>query len=307
MQQNPGFFQKLSQGLKKSKERFIGSIQESLVGERELDEDLFDEIEAKLISSDFGVKTARMIIEEITKQYQARTITKEKEVWQSIQKIIGDILHQAEQAIALKENEPTVLMFIGVNGVGKTTSIGKIAYQFQKNQKKVLLAAGDTFRAAAIEQLKEWKERTNTEIIANTSGSDPSATLFQASKKAKEEQFDVLLCDTSGRLHTQIGLMDELAKMKRVIQKNILDAPHYTILVIDAATGQNAFQQTKQFASQIGVDGLVVTKLDGTAKAGMLIGIVNEFSLPVYYIGIGEAVDDLQPFHADEFIKSLFA
>ena len=233
-------------------------------------------------------------------------INTQSEAVETVKTVISSILDQGNVDIPFASTGPTVYLFVGVNGVGKTTSIAKIAAKLKQDGKKVLVAAGDTFRAAAIEQLNEWCIRVGVELVSKEINSDPSATMYEAASKAVEENYDVLLCDTSGRLHTKKNLMDELAKMQRVLKKVIPEAPHASVLVLDANTGQNAIMQTKEFSTIIGLHGLIITKLDGTAKGGVVIGIVNEFELPVYYIGVGEGLDDLQPFSAKVFAESLF-
>ncbi|MCP4752014.1 MAG: signal recognition particle-docking protein FtsY [Proteobacteria bacterium] len=299
------FFGKVKKGLSKTKKMLIGSLME-LSGEEAIDDDFLEDLEERLLGADLGSVTAGKIIEIVEKQVSEHSVGTQSEAIETVKKVISGILDHGDLSLPLADSGPSVFLFVGVNGVGKTTSIAKIAARFKQDGKKVLVAAGDTFRAAAIEQLAEWCRRAEVDIVAKEINSDPAATMYEATTKAVNEKYDVLLCDTSGRLHTKKNLMEELAKMEKVIRKIIPEAPHASLLVLDANTGQNAIMQTKEFSSLIGLDGLIVTKLDGTAKGGVVIGIVNEFEVPVYYIGVGEGLDDLQPFSARIFAESLF-
>ncbi len=299
------FFSRFKKGLSKTKHMLVGGLME-LSGDEPIDDDYLDDLEERLLASDLGLHTTEKIIDIIEKKTAAFEIKSQSEAVDTVKNVIHNILDYGDLSLPTAEKGPTVYLFVGVNGVGKTTSIGKIAAKFKQEGKKVLVAAGDTFRAAAIEQLAEWCKRADVDIIAKDINSDPAATMFEATAKAADENYDVLLCDTSGRLHTKKNLMDELSKMQKVIKKNIPDAPHASLLVLDANTGQNAIMQTKEFSALIGLDGLIITKLDGTAKGGVVIGIVNEFEVPIYYIGVGEGLDDLQPFSARLFADSLF-
>ena len=298
-------FSKFKKGLSKTKHMLVGGLME-LSGDEPIDDDFLDDLEERLLASDIGLTTTEKIIAIIEKKAADFEIKSQTEAIEIVKNVIHTILDYGDLSLPLAQKGPTVYLFVGVNGVGKTTSIGKIAAKFKQDGKKVLVAAGDTFRAAAIEQLAEWCNRAGVDIVARDINSDPAATMFDATTKAVEENYDILLCDTSGRLHTKKNLMDELSKMQKVIKKNIPDAPHASILVLDANTGQNAIVQTREFSSLIGLDGLIITKLDGTAKGGVVIGIVNEFEIPIYYIGVGEGLDDLQPFSARLFADSLF-
>jgi fused signal recognition particle receptor len=271
-----------------------------------IDDDFLEDLEDSLLAADLGINTTSKILDIIEKQVDNKTLNTQSEAVEVVKTTITNILDRGDQLLPAAESGPTVFLFVGVNGVGKTTSIGKIAAQFKAEGKKVLVAAGDTFRAAAIEQLAEWCNRAGVDIVKKDINSDPSATMYEAASKAVKEKYDILLCDTSGRLHTKKNLMDELFKMQKVLQKIIPEAPHSSLLVLDANTGQNAIMQTKEFSGQIGLDGLIVTKLDGTAKGGVIIGIVNEFEIPVFYVGVGEGIQDLQPFSARFFADSLF-
>ncbi len=300
-----GFFQKFKKGISKTKRMLVGGLMD-LAGDEPINDDFLEDLEDSLLAADLGAGTATRIIEIVEKKLSAKDIQTQSEAVDTVKRTISGILDKGDLSLPYADSGPTVYLFVGVNGVGKTTSIGKIAAKLKNEGKKVLVAAGDTFRAAAIEQLAEWCHRANVDIVAKETNTDPSATLYEAATKAVEENYDVLLCDTSGRLHTKKNLMDELSKMQKVLQKILPQAPHASILVLDANTGQNAIVQTREFASLIGLDGLIVTKLDGTAKGGVIIGIVNEFEIPVYYVGVGEGIDDLQPFSARFFAESLF-
>ena len=299
------FLKKFKTGISKTKRALTGGLMD-LAEDKPVDTDFLEDLEDSLMTADLGTATAHRIIEIVEQKADTHEIKSQAEAIDIVKKTISGILDKGDQKLPEAESKPTVYLFVGVNGVGKTTSIGKIAAKLKNEGKKVLVAAGDTFRAAAIEQLVEWCRRANVDVVAKAINSDPSATMYEAATKAVEEGYDVLLCDTSGRLHTKKNLMDELQKMQKVIKKVIPDAPHASILVLDANTGQNAIVQTREFSALIGLDGLIITKLDGTAKGGVIIGIVNEFELPVYYIGVGEGIDDLQPFSARFFADSLF-
>ena len=305
-QEDAGMLDRFKRGLSKTRRRLVAGLRQSLLGDAEIDEELLDEVEERLLAADIGVPTTRRILNRLESEIERGDLKTRDEAFALIRSLVETILGNARSGLDLAGKPPRVIMMIGVNGVGKTTTIGKLAAKYQAEGKKVLLAAGDTFRAGAIEQLKAWSERAGADLVAKTQDSDPSATLFEASRKALEG-YDLLLCDTSGRLHTKKNLMDELSKMKRVLKKNIPDAPHATLLVLDANTGQNAMSQTKEFMEIIGVDGLIVTKLDGTAKGGAIIGIVNEFELPVHYVGLGEKIEDLGAFDGRLVAESLFS
>lgn len=298
-------FNRFKQGLSKTKKMFMGNLTQ-LSSEDAVDEDFMEELEERLLASDLGYVTTSRIIEIVEEKVDDSEIETKNQAIDTVKKVIANILDQGNHTLPTAPEGPTVYLFVGVNGVGKTTSIGKLAAKFKSEGKKVLVAAGDTFRAAAIEQLERWAERADVDFIAKEINSDPAATMYEAAEKAKSGGYDVLLCDTSGRLHTKKNLMDELEKMQRVIKKVIPEAPHASLLTLDANTGQNAIMQTKEFSKLIGLDGLIITKLDGTAKGGVVIGIVNEFEIPVNYIGVGEAIDDLQPFSPRLFAESLF-
>ncbi len=299
------FFIKLKNGLSKTKHLLVGTLND-LSGSDEVDDDFIEELEERLLGADLGYATTEKIIDIVQTKLSNFVLKTQSDVVEEVQKVIAGILDQGNHFLPQAQSGPSVYFFVGVNGVGKTTSIGKIAAKYKNEGKRVLVAAGDTFRAAAIEQLEEWCNRAGVDIVAKKINSDPAATIYDAATKAVEEQYDILLCDTSGRLHTKKNLMDELFKMRKVLKKVIPDGPHASILVLDANTGQNAIVQTKEFTALIGLDGLIVTKLDGTAKGGVIIGIINEFEIPVYFVGVGEGIDDLQSFSARLFAESLF-
>ena len=301
----------LDKGLEKTKESFFGKITRAVAGKSKVDDEVLDNLEGVLVTSDVGVDTTLNIIKRIEER-----VARDKYVTTSE---LNGILRD-EIASLLTENNtndtdgfdlpagktPYVIMVVGVNGVGKTTTIGKLAYQFKKAGKKVYLGAADTFRAAAVEQLVIWSERVGVPIVKQQMGSDPASVAFDTLSSAVANQADVVLIDTAGRLHNKKGLMDELSKIKRVMQKVVPDAPHDVMLVLDGSTGQNAFEQAKQFTAATEVTSMAITKLDGTAKGGVVIGISDQFKIPVRYIGLGEGMEDLQPFNRKEFVNSLF-
>ncbi|MES2733111.1 MAG: signal recognition particle-docking protein FtsY [Bacteroidota bacterium] len=301
----------LDKGLEKSKENFFSKLSKAVVGKSKVDEEVLDELEEILISSDVGVDTTLNIISRIEKRVAADKYLGTDELDKILREEIAELLAQnnsddvADFSIPVI-NGPYVIMVVGVNGVGKTTTIGKLAAQFHKKGKKVVLGAGDTFRAAAVEQLKLWGQRVGVPVISHGMNTDPSAVAFDAVKQAVEMKADIVIIDTAGRLHTKVNLMNELTKIKRVIQKFIPDAPHEVLLVLDGSTGQNAMIQAQEFTRATEVTALAITKLDGTAKGGVVIGISDQFKIPVKYIGVGEKIDDLQVFNKWEFVDSLF-
>ena len=277
---------------------------------RTVDEDFFEELEETLIGADVGFDTAIQISEALRQEVKLRNAKKPAEIQNAIIEKLVDLYEQEGinevNELNLQEEGLTVILFVGVNGVGKTTSIGKLAHQYKNEGKKVLLAAADTFRAGAIDQLVVWGERAGVEVVRGNAGGDPAAVVYDAMERAKSEQADVLLVDTAGRLQNKVNLMNELEKIKRVIQRELPDAPHETLLVLDATTGQNAMVQAKQFKETTDVTGLVLTKLDGTAKGGIVLAIRNELHLPVKLVGLGEGIDDLEPFEPNDFVIGLF-
>jgi fused signal recognition particle receptor len=301
-----GFFQRLKEGLFKTHEGLVSKIDQLLVGKKKIDEDLLAELEEILITSDIGVKTTQELLSSLTDKVKRRELEDADLLRKSLQEQIFHILSGQEQPILVEAARPFIIMVIGVNGTGKTTTIGKMAHKFKDQGKDVLLVAADTFRAAAIEQLEIWGERVGCEVVKQKSGSDPSAVVFDGLKAAKSRGSDVLLVDTAGRLHTKVNLMEELKKVKRIIEREFPGAPHEILLVLDATTGQNAIAQAKMFNQTLGVTGIALTKLDGTAKGGILIAISEELKIPLRYIGIGEKVDDLREFNARDFVEALF-
>ena len=300
-----GFFSKLKEGLKKTRENVVGQINSMLRSFTEIDEELFEELEELLVMGDVGYDTAQKICGELRIRTKQRGITDPSRMMDLIAEIAAEML-SGDNEMKL-DTKPSIILVIGVNGVGKTTSIGKIANYYVKQSKKVTLAAADTFRAAAIDQLKIWAERSGADIVAQGEGSDPAAVVFDAISSAKAKGSDLIICDTAGRLHNKKHLMDELAKIRRVIDRELPDADKEFLLVLDATTGQNAVNQASEFAKATGITGIVLTKLDGTAKGGVVLAVKEQLGIPVKFIGVGEKVDDLQPFEPLEFSKALFA
>ena len=301
-----GFFDKLKQGLKKTRDQFVGGIEKVLAGFGVVDDELFDELEDAMIMSDLGVETTEYIIGELRKAVKEKKITNPQEVKAELKQIIGGILSSGANPGVDTADVPVVITVIGVNGVGKTTSIGKLAALYKKNGRSVLLAAGDTFRAAAIEQLEVWAERVGVDIIKQKEGADPSAVLFDACRSAAAKNKDVLICDTAGRLHNKKNLMAELAKMAKVVEKELPQVKHETFLVLDATTGQNAVNQARAFMDVADITGIILTKLDGSSKGGIIVSICKELGIPVRLVGVGEGTDDLEPFNAEDFAGALF-
>ncbi|EQB86864.1 fused signal recognition particle receptor [Clostridium punense] len=300
-----GFFEKLKAGLSKTRDSINDAVTQVLKLAVNIDEDLYEELEEILITSDIGVETSVEIIERLRAKVKAERIKDPAEILPAMKEVIIEILGDYENSI-IPEKTPQVKLIIGVNGVGKTTSIGKIAARIKNNNYKVLLAAADTFRAAAIDQLEIWSKRAGVDIVKHQEGSDPAAVVYDAVQAAKARKVDVLICDTAGRLHNKKNLMDELGKINRIIDREFEEADKETLLVLDATTGQNAVIQAKQFMEVCPIDGIILTKLDGTAKGGVVISIKNTLNIPVKYIGVGEGVDDLQEFKAREFVEALF-
>ncbi len=300
-----GFFNKIKEGLKKTRDAVIGQIDSMLKSFTKIDDELFEELEELLVMGDVGVPTAEKICEELKKKVKKEGIKNPNEIHRLLEETVADMLRGGEELDI--STTPSIILVIGVNGVGKTTTIGKLANNLTKQGKKVILAAGDTFRAAAIEQLEIWADRSHCEIIKQNEGSDPAAVIFDAISAAKARHADVIICDTAGRLHNKKHLMDELAKINRIIDRELPDASKEKLLVLDATTGQNAVNQAEQFSLATGITGIVLTKLDGTAKGGVVLAIKEGLGIPVKYIGVGEQIDDLQPFDAEDFAKALFA
>ena len=299
-----GFFSKIAEGLKKTKDSLMGKIDQVLTSFGKVDEELFEELEETLIMADVGTVTATRICEELRKRVKAGAVTDVNEVRSLLKEIIAEML-SGDSELNLS-TQPAIILVIGVNGVGKTTTIGKMANNLRQDGKKVLLAAADTFRAAAIEQLEIWADRAQVDLIKHGEGSDPAAVVFDAVNAGKARGADVIICDTAGRLHNKKNLMNELAMISRVIDKEAPGCARETLLVLDATTGQNALNQAKLFKEAAGLDGIILTKLDGTARGGVVIGIKEELNIPIKYIGVGEQIDDLRPFNSKEFVDALF-
>ena len=301
-----GFFDRLKKGLAKTRETFTNKLEKLIIGYADIDDDLLDELEETLIMSDVGVKTTERLMADVRKGIKKKDINTPEDLKPFLAEKISEILSTGSDETRIASAGPTVLLVIGVNGVGKTTTIGKLAAYYKEQGKSVMLAAADTFRAAAIDQLQIWGDRTGVPVIRHEEGSDPAAVAFDAVKAARARSIDVLIIDTAGRLHTKSNLMEELKKINRVIQREIAEAPHETLLVLDATTGQNAISQADLFQKAAAITGIVLTKLDGTAKGGVVIGLKSELSMPVKWIGVGEGVDDLRPFIAKDFARALF-
>lgn len=300
-----GFFSRLVEGLNKTRENIVSGMDSIFSGFSAIDEDFYEELEEILIMGDLGIQTTMSVIEDLRKRVKEQHIKEPSECKQLLIDSIKDQMNLGENAYEF-ENRRAVVLVIGVNGVGKTTSVGKLAGQLKDSGKKVVLAAADTFRAAAIEQLTEWANRAGVEIIAQQEGSDPAAVIYDAVAAAKSRNADVLICDTAGRLHNKKNLMEELKKINRIIDKEYPDAYRETLVVLDGTTGQNALAQARQFMEVADITGIILTKLDGTAKGGIAVAIQSELGIPVKYVGVGEKIDDLQKFNSDDFVNALF-
>ena len=298
-----GFFDKLKNGLNKTKTSFDEKINKVFSNFRKVDEELLEELEEVLIMSDVGTETSLKIIENLRKRVKLDNLQHEEQVKQALKEEIQKVLEEIDSSLKL-ETTPSVILVVGVNGVGKTTSIGKIANRLRMNGKKVVLAAADTFRAAAVEQLEIWAQRAGVDIVKKEEGTDPASVVYDAIKITKEKNADVLICDTAGRLHNKKYLMDELEKIKKVIDKEMPNASKEILMVLDATTGQNAIMQVKAFKETVNITGLILTKLDGTAKGGVVIGIVQENKIPIKFIGVGEKIDDMEVFNAKDFVNA---
>ena len=300
-----GFFSRLVEGLNKTRENIVSGMDSIFSGFSAIDEDFYEELEETLIMGDLGIQTTMSVLEDLRKKVKEQHIKEPVECKQLLIDSIREQMDLGENAYEF-ENRKSVVLVIGVNGVGKTTSVGKLAGQLKDEGKKVILAAADTFRAAAIEQLTEWANRAAVEIIAQQEGSDPAAVIYDAVAAAKSRQADVLICDTAGRLHNKKNLMEELRKINRIIDKEYPDAYRETLVVLDGTTGQNAMAQAKQFMEVADITGIILTKLDGTAKGGIAVAIQSELGIPVKYVGVGEKIDDLQKFNSEDFVTALF-
>ena len=306
IKENSSFFERLKRGLTKTKESFVKNVDQIFLGARVIDAELYEELEENLIAADMGPAFASDLIEEMKDQVKRRELN-DAEV---LKGVIKDHMLRILQADMIQKEIPRdklyTIMVVGVNGTGKTTTIGKLAHDFKEEERPVMLVAADTFRAAAIEQLEIWSRRVDVPIIKQKMGADPSAVVFDAVRSATAQNINILIIDTAGRLHTKVNLMEELKKMKRIMQRELPSAPDDILLVLDATTGQNAINQAKMFKDEIGITGIILTKLDGTAKGGIIVRIAKELNIPIRYIGVGEGIDDLQPFDAEAFVNALF-
>ncbi|MEA5094435.1 Signal recognition particle receptor FtsY [bioreactor metagenome] len=300
-----GFFARLKEGLSKTKKNLTEQIENIVFAHRKIDDEFLEELEEILITSDMGMETTMDIIEYIKQEVRKNKLEDTSEIKNVIKKYLVNMLEEHEDKEPT-ENQQRVILIVGVNGVGKTTSIGKLAYRFKEQGEKVIVAAADTFRAAAVEQLKEWCTRADVEIIASENGTDPGAVIFDAIQAAKARKSDILICDTAGRLHNKKNLMNELSKIFKIVDKEFSEAKIDVYLVIDATTGQNGIIQAKLFSETCSINGLILTKLDGTAKGGIAFPIVNELKIPIKYVGVGEKIDDLQDFNAEDFVNAIF-
>ncbi len=300
-----GFFSKLRQGLSKTSNTITAGLGSALLGKKAIDDEAFEEIETRLLLADVGVDATQQIMDDLTKKTKRNELSDIETLNNVLAESMTEILKPVDQPLDVTTSRPFVILVIGINGAGKTTTIGKLAHQFSQQGNKVMLAAGDTFRAAAVAQLQEWGKRNDVPVIAQGTGADSASVIFDAMQSAQAKGVDVLIADTAGRLHTQDNLMDELHKVKRVLGKLDETAPHETLLVVDGGTGQNALSQAEAFHKSIKLTGLTVTKLDGTAKGGILFAIAKKLQLPVRYIGVGEGIEDLRPFNAADFVKAL--
>lgn len=307
-QAKPGFFARLKQGLSKTSASIGEGMASLFLGKKVIDDDLLDEIETRLLTADVGVEATSTIVQNLTQKVARKQLADADALYKSLQEELAALLRPVEQPLVVQaQNKPYVILVVGVNGAGKTTTIGKLAKKLQLEGKKVMLAAGDTFRAAAVEQLQVWGERNQIPVIAQHTGADSASVIFDAVQAAKARGVDVLIADTAGRLHTKDNLMEELKKVRRVIGKLDAEAPHEVLLVLDAGTGQNAISQAKYFNQSVELTGLALTKLDGTAKGGVIFALAKQFKLPIRFIGVGEGIDDLRTFEAEPFVKALFA
>ncbi|OPA83315.1 signal recognition particle-docking protein FtsY [Pseudomonas fluorescens] len=302
-----GFFARLKQGLSKTSASIGEGMASLFLGKKVIDDELLEDIETRLLTADVGVEATAVIIQSLTQKVARKQLTDADALYKSLQAELAAMLKPVEAPLVITPNKPFVILVVGVNGAGKTTTIGKLAKKLQGEGKKVMLAAGDTFRAAAVEQLQVWGERNKIPVIAQHTGADSASVIFDAVQAAKARNIDVLIADTAGRLHTKDNLMEELKKVRRVIGKLDADAPHEVLLVLDAGTGQNAISQAKQFNQTVQLTGLALTKLDGTAKGGVIFALAKQFGLPIRYIGVGEGIDDLRTFEAEPFVQALFA
>lgn len=303
-----GLFQRLKSRLSKTRSSFVSKVDELFLGKKVIDDELLDELEEILVTADLGVGTTQELIDAARKKVDRKELSEPAALKKVLKEKIAEFIHSSDQSaeLVMPDEGPFVIMVVGVNGVGKTTTIGKIAHKFVSSGQSVMLVAGDTFRAAAVEQLKIWGKRVGVDVVSQQSGADPSSVVFDAMDYGKKRNVDVIIVDTAGRIHTKVNLMEELKKIKRVMGKKIPDAPHEVMLVIDSTTGQNGISQARLFSESVDITGLTLTKLDGTAKGGIIVNICREFNIPIRFIGIGEQMSDLRDFDADEFVEALF-
>lgn len=301
-------FKRLQQKLAKTRTSFVSKVDELFLGKKVIDDDLLDDLEEILITADLGVGTTQELVDAARQKVARNELSDPAALKKILKEKISEFIHSSDQSaeLVMPDEGPFVIMVVGVNGVGKTTTIGKMAHKFVSSGQSVMLVAGDTFRAAAVEQLKIWGERVGVDVISQQSGADPSSVVFDALESGKKRDVDVIIVDTAGRIHTKVNLMEELKKIKRVMAKKIPDAPHEVMLVIDSTTGQNGVSQARLFSQTVDITGLTLTKLDGTAKGGIIVNICREFNIPIRFIGIGEQMNDLRDFDADEFVEALF-
>lgn len=305
--QEPDLLERLKAGIQKTRAGLMDRLEDALSGRKEIDAELLEELEYTLITADIGVRTTEEILERIRERVDRRLLGDAAELKNLIREHLLEVLEASERPMPRVAEPPAVVLVVGVNGSGKTTTIGKLAHRYKTEGRSVLLCAADTFRAAAIEQLEIWGERTHTDVIRQKAGADPSAVVYDALQAAKARRVDYVVVDTAGRLHTKDNLMAELEKMRRTAARVVPEAPHEVLLVLDATTGQNGLEQARRFTETSGVTGIVLTKLDGTAKGGVVVAIARELNLPIRYVGVGEKIDDLLPFEPEEFIASIFS
>ena len=301
-----GIFTRIKEGLRKTRDAIFGRIDAMLKSFTKIDDDLFEELETNLLMADLGIETTQSIIKQVTEQAKLRQLHDAEALYDILKNVMYETLKDSHEPLVITDKKPFVILMVGVNGVGKTTTIGKLAKKYQNEGKTVMLAAGDTFRAAAVEQLQVWGHRNNIPVVAQQTGADSASVIYDAYCSAKAKQIDVLLVDTAGRLQNKSNLMEELRKIVRVIKKVDEQAPHEVMLVLDSGTGQNAISQAKLFNETVPLTGITLTKLDGTAKGGVIFAIANQFKIPVRYIGVGESIEDLRTFDARDFIEALF-
>jgi fused signal recognition particle receptor len=306
-EEKTGLFKRIKQGLSKTGSNLGEGLGNLILGKKEVDDELIEELETRMLMADVGIEATTEIIDNLSERVARKELGDEDALMDALQASMADLLKPREAQLDIAAARPFVLLVVGVNGVGKTTTIGKLAKRFQNEGKKVMLAAGDTFRAAAVEQLQVWGERNDVPVVAQHTGADSASVIYDAIESAKTRDIDILIADTAGRLHNKDNLMEELKKVVRVMKKLDENAPHEVLLVLDAGTGQNALAQAKQFLEAIDVTGIALTKLDGTAKGGVIFALSKKFSLPIRFIGVGEGIDDLQPFEAETFVRALYS